>query len=103
MRRILTIATLALMHFVAYTFCALREFDTASWFPFKWYPDESHAIWVFLMRVLEYPFGIIANAIGPIPDFLSLPVLILNSLLWGSIAYLVFSWLWRRRTMAVSI
>ena len=102
MRRILIIATLALTHFVAYTFCALREFDSASWFPFKWYPDESHAIWVVLMRVLEFPVGTIANEIGAIPDFLSMPVLILNSLLWGSVAYYIFSRLARRRLMAVS-
>ncbi len=101
MRRILKIAALAFAHLLAYIFCVVRELDTNAWFPFTWKPADSHATWLFLMRVLEFPFGTIANAIGSIPDFLYMPVLILNSLLWGTAAYYIFSRILRRRRMTV--
>jgi len=102
MRRILKIATLALAHFLAYIFCTIREFDTDAWFPFMWEPSESHATWLFLMKALEFPVAIVVNALGSIPNEFVLPVVIVNSLLWGSVAYYILSRLLRRRLMAVS-
>ena len=99
MRKILKIAALALAHFLAYTFCALREFDTNAWFPFTWQPSEGHATWLFLMKALEFPAATVANSLSAIPHELALPVLILNSLLWGSVTYYIFSRLLRRRRL----
>ena len=99
MRKILKIAALALTHFVAYTVCALREFDTNALFPFTLKPSEGHATWVFLMKLLEFPFVTVANTISGMPDEVMLAVFILNSLLWGSAAYYGLSRLLRRRRL----
>ncbi len=40
MRKLLIIAALAFAHFLAYTFCALREFDTNAMFPFTMRPSD---------------------------------------------------------------
>lgn len=102
MRKFLIIAALAFAHFLAYTFCTIREFDTNAWFPFTWEPSESHATWLFLMKALEFPVATVANSLSAIPHELQLPAMILNSLLWGSVAYYIFSRLLRRRLMTVS-
>ena len=102
MRKILKIAALALAHFVAYTFCALKEFDTNALFPFTWKPSGGHATWLFLMKLLEFPFGTIANTISGVPDEIMLLIFILNSLLWGTLIYYALSRLLRRRLMTVS-
>jgi len=102
MRKILMIAALAFAHFLAYIFCAIRELDTNAMFPFTWQPSEGHATWLFLMKALEFPVATVANSLSAIPHELALPVLILNSLLWGSVAYYILSRLRWRRLMTVS-
>ena len=102
MRKILTIATLALIHFIAYLFCFSREFDTAPLFPFKWHADAGYATWSFLRQALEFPIGTLADSIGSLPEFLGVPILAINSLLWGTVAYYIFSKLLRRRLTALS-
>jgi hypothetical protein len=96
MRKYFMIVALAIAHFVAYTFCALREFDTGAMFPFTLKPAEGHATWLFLMKLLEFPFVTIGNMISGVPDEVMLLIFILNSLLWGTAAYYLFSKLHRR-------
>ena len=101
-RRILKIATLALAHFLAYIFCTLKEFNTNALFPFTLKPSAGHATWLFLMRLLEFPFVTVANTINGVPDEIMLLIFILNSLLWGTIIYYALSRLRWRRLMTVS-
>ncbi len=94
MRKVIVISVIALIHFVFSVGVAMTTFEIKG-FMFGIYPQPSndllHRVLMILRTVLLFPFGLVAESLGPGVRFLGWPLVVLNSLLWAAIIYLLIA------------
>ena len=96
LKRNLTIAILAGLHFVLYVIAGVAEFNTSG-FIFR-SPSYFHGLWVAVMAVLEFPLVTICKLAGIPETDLFLVVFIINSFLWAGIIYSAYKLFKRKKS-----
>lgn len=79
---ILSILLIGSVHWVLTLVVGLGELSSSN-FHFFQRPDPSHPFWSTLLNILEVPFLTVYHAVDPQRLRYYLPVMIVNSLLWG--------------------
>jgi hypothetical protein len=92
--RALFFATVAVAHLVATVAAAIGELSTGGLLGI--FLEPGYGAWRAALRVLEFPLLTIVRVSDPFRMSAYGPVMVLNSLLWASVAYLVVWRLGRR-------
>jgi hypothetical protein len=91
-KRIIIILIIAVIHLGLVIGLALSTFEVSG-FMFGVYPQPSHGplhgVLTTLYTVLMFPFGLVAESLSPGARFLGWPLVVLNSLLWAGVFYML--------------
>lgn len=82
MRTMLRILVISVIHWILTLVSGIGELDTSN-FHFFQRPEPSHLLWNTLLKIFETPLLTINRAVDPQRMKYYLPVMIVNSLLWG--------------------
>ncbi|UCG52940.1 MAG: hypothetical protein JSW58_05110 [Candidatus Latescibacterota bacterium] len=88
MRKLIAVVIVAGVHWLVTVGLMLAELDTGGLLGL--FPTRGHDVVVGLLKVVEFPLLTVFYAVAPDGETLLLPVMILNSLLWGAVVYLGF-------------
>ena len=96
MKRVLIVLLLAVIHLGLGVVLALSTFEVSG-FMFGVYPQPSdgplHSVLTTMYTVLMFPLGLLAESLGPGVRFFEWPLVVLNSLLWAGVVYiLIIRW-----------
>ena len=99
--RVLFVGLFGFGHWTATAVAWVGEFSTSGLFGL--FPEEpAHSVWMTAIHVLEFPLVTVARHIDPSARSVWASVLmVMNSVLWAGVAYLVV-WAARRRRIAAS-
>jgi hypothetical protein len=92
--RLLFFATTAVGHLVATIAAGVGEFSTSGLFGL--FPEPGHAAWSTALRILEFPLLAVVRLRDPFRMSAYGWVMILNSLLWAGMIYLIVRFVGRR-------
>ena len=100
MKRTIKILLIAAIHFVVTVGLAMATFEISG-FMFGVYPKPNtgalHSILITLRTVLMFPLGSVAESLGPKLSLLGWPLVVINSLLWAVVLYMLVGRLLRSR------
>jgi hypothetical protein len=88
MRAILIVFIIAGLHWFANVGLLLLEMDTAGFLGL--FPERGHGLVAGVLAVIEFPVLHVLRVVAPAKDSWYLPVMILNSVLWGVVLYKLY-------------
>ncbi len=94
MKRAITILVIAVIHLVLAVGSVLKSLEFSG-FIFGLYPQPEvgpfHSTLMTMHTVLMFPLGLVAESLGPGVQFLAWPLVMLNSLLWAAVLFLLLA------------